>query len=291
MAFKNSLKLYLEKDFSPSRAAASLLAHDRSRPSQHPARLASPRTSPAPRWPASVRLLAVAPRRAPDRGRARPPRGGHAPSMPPHVAAGLRPRPRARLLRPKTVRSLAHSRAAFPLRQRQAHSLCLSPHHRTRRRNPPHLLHLGQHSCTRSSTSLSSTSCSRLCRLLSSGSDVSHLATVDHGAAVLGRHGRHLPPLLQPCLATFPPSPSSREPHAPANSPCHGRQWPPASWPSRVAATSQRRRGLCLSRSQAERPWANALLGHLPLSIRSGRACQMWQWAECFQRAGPVAIE
>ena len=50
MAFKNSLKLYLEKDFSPSWAAASLLAHDRSRPSQPPAApRASPRLGPAQR--------------------------------------------------------------------------------------------------------------------------------------------------------------------------------------------------------------------------------------------------
>ena len=191
----------MEKDFSHSRAAASFPAHGQSWPSQPPA---APRASPWPipaqrrAWPASALACPLTRRDAPDRGRARPPRGGHALSTPLRVAAGLRPRPRARLLLPKPVRSLAHSCAAFPLRQRQAHSLYLSPHHRTRRRNPPRLLHLGQRSCTRSSASLSGTPCSCLCRLLSSGSDVSRLATVGHGAAVLGRHGRHLPPLLHP---------------------------------------------------------------------------------------------
>jgi hypothetical protein len=87
-------------------------------------------------------------------------------------------------------------------------------------------------------------------RLLSSGRAASSLATVGHGAAVLGRHGRHLPSLLQPRLATLPPSPTSRASRASANSPCHGRQWPPASWASRAAATSQRRRVLCLSRAR-----------------------------------------
>ena len=184
---------------------------------------------------------------------------------PPHDSHGLTPLPRARLHLPKPVRSLAHSRAAFSLCQRQAHSLCLSPCHRTRRRNPLRLLHLGQHSCTRSSASLSGTSCSRLCCLLSPGSAVSSPATVGHGAAVLGRHGRPLPPLLQPRLATLPHSPASRASHAPAISPCLGREWPLVSWSSRAAATSQRRRDLCLNRSQAERPWADTLPGRLTL--------------------------
>ena len=219
---------------------------------------------------------------APDHGRARPPRGGHAPLMPPHVAADLRSCLRARLLLPKPVRSLAHSRAASPLREHRAHSLCLSPCHRTRRRNPPRLLHLGQHSCTRSSASLSGTSCSRLCHLLSSGSDVSSPATVGHGAAVLGRHGRHLPPLLQPCLATFPPSPSSREPHAAASSPCHGRQWPPASWPSRAAAPAQapaRPLPQPARPSQAEPGLGPTPAGPSSPPLHSGRAGRKRPWA------------
>ena len=163
MAFKNSLKLYLEKGFF-SFAGRRLTSGPRpksAQPASH-ARLALPRPSPAPCWPASVRLLAVAPRRAPDRGRACPPRGGHALSTPPRVAAGLRPRPRARLHLPKPVRSLAHSRAASPLRQSRAPQLCLSPRPRTRRRIPPWLLHLGQQARARSSASLSFKSCSRL---------------------------------------------------------------------------------------------------------------------------------
>ena len=177
------------------------------------------------------------------------------------------------------MRSLAHSRAASPLHEHRAHSLCLSPRHRTRRRNPPRLLHLSQQSRTRSSASLSGKSCSRLCHLLSPGSAASSPATVGHGAAVLGRHGRHLPPLLQPRLATLPPSPSSREPHAPANSPCLGQQWPPASWPSRAAAMSQRRRGLCLSQARPSQAVGRRPAGPSPPSLRSGRAGQMWPWA------------
>ena len=201
--------------------------------------------------------------------RRRPPRGSH----------GLTPLPRARLHLPKPVRSLAHSRAASPIRKHRAHSLCLSPRHRTRRRNPPRLLHLGQQSRARSSVSLSFKSCSRLRRLPSSGRAVSSPATVGHGAAVLGRHGRHLPPLLQPRLATLLPSPSSREPRAPANSPCPGQQWPPASWLSRAAATSQRRRGLCLSQARPSQVVGRCPAGPSPPSLRSGRAGQMWPWA------------
>ena len=160
--------------------------------------LASAQPSPAPRWPASALACPLTCRAAPDRGRACPPRGGHAPSTPPRVVAGLRPRPRARLLLLEPVRSLAHSRAASPLRKHRAPSLSLSPRHRTRRQNPPRLLHLGPRSCARSSASLSGTSCSRLCRLLSPGSAASSPATVGHGAAVLGHHGRHLPALLHP---------------------------------------------------------------------------------------------
>ena len=89
MACKNSLKLYLEKYFFSSRAAASLLAHGRSRPSEAPAR-ASPRL-------ASAQPSALAPspaRRA--RRRATPPTAsGLARRVAPPVDGGLTPRPRA----------------------------------------------------------------------------------------------------------------------------------------------------------------------------------------------------
>ena len=137
------------------------------------------------------------------------------------------------------MRSLAHSRAASPLRQSRAPQLCLSPRPRTRRRIPPWLLHLSQQARAHSSASLSFKSCSRLRRLPSPGSAASSPATDGHGAAVLGRHGSHLPSLLQPRLATLPHSPSSRTSHAPASSPCLGRRWPPALWPSRAAAPAQ----------------------------------------------------
>ena len=185
--------------------------------------------------------------------------------MPPRVAAGLRPRPRARLLLLKPLRSLALSRAASPLRQRRAHPLSPSPCHRTRRPNSPLLLHLGQQSCAYSSASLSGTWCSRLCRLSSSASAFSRLATIGHGAAVLGRCGRRPSCSSPPCLATFPSSPASREPHAPASLPCHGRQWPP------VSLAEPRRRGVTAPAwpsprpSWAERPWADARPGRLPL--------------------------
>ena len=200
--------------------------------------------------------------------------------MPPRVAAGLRPRPRARLLLLEPVRSLALSCAASPLRKLRAHPLSPSPRHRTRRQNPPRLLHLGQRSCARSSASLSVTLCSRLCRLLSPGSAVSRPATVGHGAAVLGRRGRRPSSSSPPCLATFPPSPMSREPHAPASSPCHGRHWPP------VSLAELRRRGVAAPAwpsprpSQAERPWADALPGRLTLPF--ARAAQ----AKC--GSGPI---
>ena len=200
--------------------------------------------------------------------------------MPPRVAAGLRPRPRARLLLLKPLRSLALSRAASPLRQRRAHPLSSSPRHRTRRPNSPLLLHLGQQSCARSSASLSGTWCSRLCRLSSSGSAFSRLATVGHGAAVLGRRGRRPSCSSPPCLATFPPSLASREPHAPASSPCHGRQWPP------VSLAEPRRRGVTAPAwLRLGRSWANEAMGRRPAgppppSLRLGRAGQVWPWAD-----------
>jgi len=76
MAFKNSLKIYLEKGFFPfagRRLASGPPAEaGPAKPPRAP-RLAWP--SPAPRraWPASTRL--PAPRRAPDRVRDCPPRG------------------------------------------------------------------------------------------------------------------------------------------------------------------------------------------------------------------------
>jgi len=172
MAFKNSLKIQMKKAFS-SFAGRRLTSGPRPKPAQPASRsavrLASPRPSPALRWPTSARLPTDAPRRAPDRGRACPPRGGHAPSTPPRVAAGLRPRPRARLHLLEPVRSLTPSRAAFPLRQsREPQALPLAAP-RTRRRNSPRLLHLGRQSRARSSASPSFKLCSRLRHLPSSG--------------------------------------------------------------------------------------------------------------------------
>jgi len=172
MAFKNSLKLYLEKgffSFAGRRLASGPPAEAGPTSSQHPARLASPRPSPALRWPASARLLAVAPRRAPDHGRARPPRGGHALSASPRVAAGLRTRPRARLHLLVPVRSLTPARAAFPLLQSREPKIRPSPRLRTRRRNSSRILHLSRKSRARSSASPSFKSRSRLRRLPSSG--------------------------------------------------------------------------------------------------------------------------
>ena len=134
--------------------------------------------------------------------------------------------------------------------------------------------------CARSSASLSGTWCSRLCQLSSSGSAFSRLATVGHGAAVLGHRGRHPSSSSPPCLATFPPSPASREPHAPSSLPWHGRQWPPAS------LAEPRHRGVTAPAwpsprpSQAERPWADALPGRLTLPF--ARAAQ----AKC--GSGPI---
>ena len=262
MACKNFLKIYLEKDFF-SFAGRRLTSGPRSKLAQ-----------PASR--ARLASLGPAQRRA-----ARP----TAAELARRVAAMRRRRRRvsqpacARLHLPKPVRSLAHSRVASPLRQSRAPAALPLATPRTRRRNPPRLLHLGQQSRTRSSALLSFKSCSRLRRLPSSGRAVSSPTTVGHGAAVLGRHGRHLPPLLQPRLATLPPSPSSREPRAPANSPCPGWQWPPASWPSRAAATSQRRRGLCLSQARPSQAVGRRPAGPSPPSLRSGRAGQMWPWA------------
>ena len=120
----------MKKAFS-SFAGRRLTSGPRPKPAQPAsrsvARLASPRPSPAPRWPASARLPADAPRRAPDRGRACPPRGGHAPSTPPCIAAGLRPRPRARLHLLVPVRSLTPSRAAFLSARAESPKLCPSP--------------------------------------------------------------------------------------------------------------------------------------------------------------------
>ena len=130
----------MEKGFSQSRAAASFPAHDRSRPSQS---LAAPRASPWPSpaqrrtWAASALACPLTRRAAPDRGRARLPRGGHAPSTPPRVSASLRPRPRARLLLLEPVRSLTPARAAFPLLQSKKPKLRPSPRPQLRRRRAP----------------------------------------------------------------------------------------------------------------------------------------------------------
>ena len=113
MACRNSLKIYLENTFSPYRAAASLLARNRSRPSAPanfspaPLQPTSPRPSPA-RWLLLPRAAPVAAPR-PDRVRTLSPRGDHASASP----AARQPRPAHVPTRPPTpagAGALAHSR-------------------------------------------------------------------------------------------------------------------------------------------------------------------------------------
>ena len=152
----------MKKGFSQSRAAASLLAHGRSRPSQPPAMpRALPRPSPAQRraWPAST------PRRA------RPRQSSPAAWRPCAVdAAACRSRPAPAPMRPPTPAEAGALACSLPRclssRKHRAPPLFPSPRHCTRWPNPPHLLHLGQRPCARSSASLSDMSCSRLCRLI-----------------------------------------------------------------------------------------------------------------------------
>ena len=173
MAFKNSLKIYLEKkDFSPSRAATSLLARlpkPAQRASEAPRRFSPPRLGPAQRAGSFSRAPRPSPRRAPTASgrsrrvatmrRRRPPRGSHA----------LRPRPRSRLQLPQPVHSLTPARPALPLLQSREPKLRPSPRLHTRRRNSSRILHLSRKSRARSSASPSFKSRSRLRRLPSSG--------------------------------------------------------------------------------------------------------------------------
>ena len=109
MAFKNSMKIYLEKAFS-SFAGRRLTSGPRPKPAQPASRsaacLASPWPSPAPRWPASARLPADAPR-------ARPRQSVPAAWRPCAVdAAARRSRPAPAPTRPPTptgAGALAHS--------------------------------------------------------------------------------------------------------------------------------------------------------------------------------------
>ena len=84
----------MKKGFSPSRAAAWLSAHDRSRPSSPanpPARLARRPTRHASAQSRTVPLLPLAARARADRVRALSPRGDHAPASP--VARQPQPEP------------------------------------------------------------------------------------------------------------------------------------------------------------------------------------------------------
>ena len=127
------MKIYLEKRIfllrgPPPRFWPACRSRPNIQPASRAPRLASPRPSPAPRWPASARLLAVAPRRAPDRGRARPPRGGHAPSTSPRIKAGLRTRPRARLHLLVPVRSLSPALPSLSARAERPNSASRRAH-------------------------------------------------------------------------------------------------------------------------------------------------------------------
>jgi len=100
----------------------------------------------------------------------------------------------------------------------------------------------------RNSASPSLRSRSSLLRLPSPGWASPRLATDGHGAAVLGRRGTPPSSPSPPCLAAWSHSPMPREPRALASSPCRGRRWPPASWPSRAVAPARaHRRALCFS--------------------------------------------
>ena len=136
---------------SPRAAPAHLASAQPSALAPSPARRARRRATPPT---ASGRSRRVATMR-----RRRPPRGSH----------GLTLHPRARLHLPKPVRSLAHSRAASPLRQSRAPAALPLAAPRTRRRNSPRLPHLGWQSRARSSASPSFKLCSHLRRLPSSG--------------------------------------------------------------------------------------------------------------------------
>ena len=278
----------------------------RSRPSEHPAR-ASPRLarpSPAPRAPACSRHPALrsprpspapfpcwplvhAPtaaetfRRVATMCRRRPPRGSH----------GLSPRPRACLHLPQPVRSLTPSHAAFFLLQSREPQALHSPRPQLRRRRalaPPRHSPIPR---ARNSALPSFKPRSSLRRLPSTGRASPRLATDGHGAAVLGRHGSRLPSLLPPSLATLPHSPSPRTSRALACSPCRGRSWPPASWPSRAAAPSRAPARHPASAGQAEPGRGLTPCWAVFLPSRSGRAGRLWPWANCSPRAGPVFLK
>jgi len=173
MAFKNSLKIYLEKkNFLLRGPPPRFWPACRSRPSapaKPPRRSSPPRLGPAQRAGFLSRAPRPSPRHAPTASgfsrhvatmrRRRPPRGSH----------DLRPRPRARLQLPQPVHSLTPARAAFPLLQSREPKLRPSPRLRTRRRNSSQILHLSRKSRAHSSVSPSFKSRSRLRRLPSSG--------------------------------------------------------------------------------------------------------------------------
>ena len=205
------------------------------------ARLASAQPRAAPARPASARraipLLLAAPRH--DRGRKRPPRGDRMSAS----TAARQPRP-----------DIAHSRppstaAAGALAHSRPHCLPSPPEQKA---EAPPLAAPAAPPASSSRTTASFPDSSRpqlrlaflqvalaLAPPPSTGRASPRLATDGHGAAVLGRHGSHISSLLQPRLAALSHSPPSRASRALARSPCRGRRWPPASWPSRAATTSQ----------------------------------------------------
>ena len=216
--------------------------------------------------------------------RRRPPRGSH----------GLTPRPRARLHLLVPTRSLTLALvSSSPLQSREPPALP-SPRPQLRRRRAPAPPRHSPIARARNSASPSFKSRSRLRRPPSTGRASPRLATDGHGAAVLGRHGSRLPSLLPPSLATLPHSPSPRTSRALACSPCRGRSWPPASWPSRAAAPARTPARHSASANQA----GQAESGHGPrpcqaaaLPFHSDRAGQMRPWASCSLRAGPAVFK
>ena len=151
---KISSKYNLKFSFLPSRAAASLLgprskpARPAAAPASHSAAcFASAQPSPARVWPADRAAPRRSPAPHPDRGRARPPRGGHAPATPAVRRSWPASAP-THLPSSAEVAALlsTHSRPLSPC------SLLLSPRQSTappqpRRPNPPSVLHHGQQLC------------------------------------------------------------------------------------------------------------------------------------------------
>ena len=173
MAFKNSLKIYLEKgffSFAGRRLASGPPAE------AGPARQRSPRAAPAHLASAQPSALAPSPARRARRRATPRPRQDALAAWRPCVGVARRAAATtcARALAPAFNRRSQCARSlppALPSLSSRAESpkLCPSPRPRTRRRNSPRLLHLGRKSRAHSSASPSFKSRSRLRRLPSSG--------------------------------------------------------------------------------------------------------------------------